>query len=133
MMQCRRDWREQTGVDDMDQCQFEGLTRQLGTASTRRDALQILLGVVVAAIPVLGTRAQDALASKLTKGCRNVGQRCGRDEDCCGGSHCANKRCKCIQKGKSCLILLDEETGFSIPQKALCCSAKCSKGPHTCK
>ena len=117
----------------MDQCRFEGLARQIGGAQNRRDALRILLGSAIATIPILGTTAQDAMASKLTKGCRNVGQRCGRDEDCCGGSHCANKRCKCIQKGKSCLIVLDEETGFAIPQKALCCSAKCSSGQHKCK
>ncbi len=116
----------------MDDCRFERLTRQLANSLDRRDTLRIVGAALIASVPLLGPLPEPTLAGQLTKGCRNVGQRCRRDEDCCGNSHCAGHRCKCVAKGKSCMVLLDPDTGFSVPQKALCCSADCSR-KHKCK
>lgn len=117
----------------MENCRFEGLTRQIGAARGRRDALKILLGTAAASVPVLGLMIEDSLASKLAQGCRIAGQRCNDDKDCCGKTKCARKRCRCLRSGKSCLIVLDEELGLAIPNKSLCCSGDCRRVSKECK
>jgi len=116
----------------MDQCSFEQLEREVGAARGRRETVRIVIGSLVASLPLLGKLAGESSASQLANGCRLAGQKCDRDDDCCGGSKCKDHRCKCISNGKSCLIVIDEASGLAIPNKSLCCTAKCSRKRHKC-
>ncbi|HEU5430998.1 MAG TPA: hypothetical protein VFU81_05010, partial [Thermomicrobiales bacterium] len=59
------------------------------------------------------------------------GQRCSGNKNCCT-NHCAHKRCRCINKGGSCLVELGGGLP-PVPVHALCCTNKCSKHDHKCK
>ncbi|HEU5430364.1 MAG TPA: hypothetical protein VFU81_01805 [Thermomicrobiales bacterium] len=120
----------------MDQDRFGILTRQMAVAPNRRAALRLMAaGVAAAVAPVLGARlaAADAVtpASAIVKGCKLPGQRCSGDKNCCG-NHCAHQRCRCINKGGSCLVALGGGLP-PLPVHALCCRNKCSKHDHKCR
>ncbi|HEU5430504.1 MAG TPA: hypothetical protein VFU81_02510 [Thermomicrobiales bacterium] len=119
----------------MDQDRFGILTRQVAVAPNRRTALRWLAaGAAGALAPGLGARLADAQsvmpASAIVKGCRLPGQRCSANKNCCG-NHCAHKRCRCINKGGSCLVPLGGGLP-PVPVHALCCTNKCSKHDHKC-
>jgi hypothetical protein len=120
----------------MDQNDFGRLTRQVAAAPSRRAALRLVAaGAAAALVPVLGERRATAQRvtpdSQIVTGCRLVGQRCDGDTNCCS-NHCANKRCRCLGKGASCLV--DPGHGLPpLPVKANCCTSKCSKHDHKCK
>lgn len=109
----------------MDRCQFDGLSRRVSAASTRRGALAAAAGAALGALLPAGARA-----SQTVKGCRIPGQGCERDGQCCSGK-CTNKQCKCLERGKSCLTVVSPQLP-PLPNKAVCCSSKCSRGRNKC-
>ncbi|MCC6312643.1 MAG: hypothetical protein IT337_01420 [Thermomicrobiales bacterium] len=122
----------------MDQERFENLTRQVGSAQSRRSALRLLaVGAVAAVAPVLGARmvsAEEVTAEgSVIRGCRLPGQRCSKGKNCCTGK-CGNGRCRCKNKGASCLVTVNSPMGsLPIPVHAVCCSNKCSKSTNKCR
>ncbi|HET7094768.1 MAG TPA: hypothetical protein VFI22_14850 [Thermomicrobiales bacterium] len=119
----------------MDQDRFGILTRLVALAPNRRTALRLLVaGAATAVSPALGDRLADAQTvtpdSAIVKGCRLPGQRCSGKKNCCT-NHCAHKRCRCINRGGSCLVELGGGLP-PIPVHALCCRNKCSKHDHKC-
>lgn len=114
----------------MDQCQFDRLSREVSTASSRRAALRALVaGGVAAGIAAVLPGAGDA--SQTVKGCKVPGQNCDSDKKCCSGK-CRNKVCDCLDRGKSCLVVVSSQLP-PLPNKAICCSSKCSRGTNKCK
>ncbi len=114
----------------MNKAKFEGLTRAVGAAATRRQAAARLgLGLAAGVAPVLvsrfGTSAEEiGPDGQIIPGCRLVGQRCNQRKDCCT-NRCAKsqKQCQCLAKGKSCLMTL--KGGISFPVHANCCTNRC--------
>ncbi|HEU0115478.1 MAG TPA: hypothetical protein VFQ80_12420 [Thermomicrobiales bacterium] len=120
----------------MDQDCFGILTRQVAFAPSRRAVVRLLAaGAAAAMVPVLGDRLAAAQsvtpAGQVITGCRLVGQRCSGHKNCCS-NHCANKRCRCLNRGASCLRDLGHGLP-PVPVKANCCTSKCSKHDHKCK
>jgi hypothetical protein len=120
----------------MDQDCFGILTRQVAFAPSRRAVVRLLAaGAAAAMVPVLGDRLAAAQsvtpAGQIINGCRLVGQRCSGHKNCCS-NHCANKRCRCLNRGASCLRDLGHGLP-PVPVKANCCTSKCSKHDHKCK
>ncbi len=114
----------------MDHERFDWLSRQVSAAGSRREMLRALVGGSVAA-GVLALRPDAGSASQTVKGCRIPGQGCDRDRKCCSGK-CNNKVCQCLDRGKSCLVVVSSKLP-PLPNKAVCCSSKCSRGTHKCK
>ncbi len=113
----------------MDQETFDRLSRRVSAAQTRRGALRALwAGGIAATLAAVLPGAGEA--SQTVKGCRVPGQRCNRNEKCCSGK-CRSGRCKCLDRGKSCLVPLGN-SGLMIPNKSICCSSKCSRGKNKC-
>jgi hypothetical protein len=119
----------------MDQEYFGRLTRLVAAAPDRRTALRVLVaGTAAAVAPGVGGRwaaAEVTPAGQIIKGCRLPGQRCSGHKNCCT-NRCANKQCRCIHKGGSCLVQLGGGLP-PIPVHANCCTNKCSKHDHKCK
>lgn len=109
---------------------FEGITRLVGAAATRRQAaarlgLGLAAGVAPGLVGKLGAAAQEVdPEGQIIPGCRLPGQRCNQRDDCCTRrcSH-GRKQCQCLPKGKSCLLTL--KGGISFPVHANCCSNRC--------
>lgn len=110
----------------MDQCTFDGLSRRVSAAATRRGALRAVVAVGIGAL-----LPGAASASQTVKGCRVPGQGCDRDVQCCSGQ-CRDGRCKCLERGKSCLVSVSPQLP-PLPNKAICCSSKCSRGKNKCR
>jgi hypothetical protein len=101
----------------MDPRHFEALSRQVGTASSRRAAAKALAAAVMA--PVLIRFRQDEAAAGIPVfHCKPPGKRCDKDQKCCSGN-CRKGICSCVKKGKPCWAPLEG---------ALCCSQRCSDG-----
>lgn len=66
---------------------FDAFARHLATGLPRRKAISILAGAVSSVI-LFGTRTVEAA-------CKEVGQSCDKDADCCANAHCKNGSCKC--------------------------------------
>lgn len=70
----------------MDAGRFDSLTRSLTAGLPRRKALTIVL--------IGGARALGE-PGPAAAGCKKVGKKCGRNNDCCDNARCGGKRCKC--------------------------------------
>jgi hypothetical protein len=114
----------------VDPKRFEDLSRRFAAAATRRSALGVLAGGAAAAV-LTALRPGAADASQLVKGCKIPGQKCKNEKQCCGNSHCNKGRCKCINKGGSCLVQVTAD--LALPTKALCCTSRCSRHDHKCR
>lgn len=114
----------------MDQDRFDWLSRQVSAARSRRGALGTLLAGGLAAA-ILAVSPEAGSASQTVKGCRVPGQGCDKDGKCCSGK-CTNKRCTCLDRGKSCLVTVSPQLP-PLPNKAVCCSSKCSRGTNKCR
>ena len=93
----------------MDGTRFDGLTRALAGAKSRRGALALLAGAAVA-----GTARQEA--AEAINFCRLPGVACGSDDVCCSRK-CDGGTCACIDAGKRCY-----QVGIA------CCSGRCRRG-----
>lgn len=114
----------------MDQDTFDLLSRHVSDARSRRGALRALVvGGIAAGVAALRPDAGEA--SQTVKGCRPPGQGCDRDKKCCSGK-CRSGVCKCLDRGKSCLVTVSSKLP-PLPNKAVCCSSKCSRGRNKCK
>jgi hypothetical protein len=72
----------------LDGSRFDALARALSTS--RRKAIQTLFGGAIGAL--LAVRAQD----KAFAGCKKVGKKCDKNNDCCDGAKCkGGKKGKC--------------------------------------
>lgn len=114
----------------MDQDTFDLLSRQVSAAKSRRGALRALIvgGFATGMAALLPGAAE---ASQTIKGCRPPGQGCNSNKKCCSGK-CRSGRCKCLGRGKSCLVPYGNQ-GLMLPNKAVCCTSKCSRGKNKCK
>ena len=99
-----------------------------GQESRRLPLLVVVLGSQLAGLAAL--LPQASRASQTVKGCRIPGQGCARDKQCCSGK-CRNKQCACLDHGKSCLVVVSAQLP-PLPNKAVCCSSKCTRGTHKC-
>lgn len=113
----------------MDQERFDWLIRHVSEARTRRVALGRLVGGGLAAA-MLAVAPGTGEASQTVKGCRIPGQGCSRNAQCCSDK-CNNKQCKCLDRGRSCLVVVSPKLP-PLPNKAVCCSSKCSRGRNRC-
>jgi hypothetical protein len=90
----------------MDAKRFEEMSRWVGAAPTRRQALKALVaGVAAAALAVV--RSQTGEAGSIIPGCRLPGQRCDGDNNCCT-NFCPKSygRCGCLLTGDNCFFEL---------------------------
>ena len=114
----------------MDQERFSNLTRAVGQARTRRAAVGAFVAATLGGVVPGIARADSGSEGSLIKGCRLVGQRCRKKENCCTGK-CKGERCACVNKGGSCLVEL--VPGLPpAPVHANCCSNRCDKS-GTCR
>jgi hypothetical protein len=114
----------------VDQDAFDRLSRQVSNASRRGMFRTLVAGGLAAGWAAL--RAGDGEASQTVNGCRVPGQGCDGDKKCCSGQ-CREGVCKCLERGKSCLVQLSQSLPIMVPNKAICCSSKCSRGTRKCK
>lgn len=94
----------------MDGTRFDGLTRALAGAKTRRGALAAAMAALAAGA---GASRQEAEAINI---CRLPGMECGNDTQCCSRI-CTDGACACIESGRRCYQL-----GLA------CCSKRCRRG-----
>lgn len=105
----------------MDAQRFEELSRRVGTAQSRRDAVRAALAVLGATAFGAGAAKQAAAAD--AEGipiyhCKVPGQLCRRGKNCCSGK-CKQGVCTCAKKGKPC---------YEPMEGSLCCSGRCKNG-----
>ena len=100
----------------MDPRRFEGLSRRVGAARSRREALGVLAAALAGAAVFLP--AEEAAAGLPIVGCKPPGKKCDTNRKCCSG-RCRRGHCLCSKKGRPCWEPLEG---------ALCCSQRCSNG-----
>jgi len=95
----------------MDGTRFDGLTRALAGAKTRRGALAAAAAALAAGAGA--ARQDEAEAINI---CHLPGMECSNDTQCCSRS-CRDGACDCIESGKRCYQL-----------GVACCSKRCRRG-----
>lgn len=100
----------------MDAKRFAALSRQVGTAPSRRAALGVVATGLAGAL--LGQGPDEAAAGIPIVHCKIPGKKCRKNQKCCTG-RCRKGRCMCARKGHACWAPLEG---------ALCCSGKCQNG-----
>lgn len=99
---------------------FDGLSKALATATSRRQALKILAAAVAGgALSLIGSREVGA-----TPPCRRVGQPCRQDEECCD-FFCppGTGRCACPPDFAVC----------RRRRRCVLCPSPCTFDPETCQ
>ena len=102
----------------MDDRRFDRLARTVAAGGTRRAALRLLGGGVIAALARLGFPADEAAALDRDASCRGSCDQCTKDGQCCSG-RCREGQCRCKERG-SCKV------------DRACCSGQCRRD-GTCK
>lgn len=106
--------------------EIDAIARELAHGMPRRR----LLGVVAVALARLQIERRDAAAS-----CKNVGQQCDKDNDCCAGAKCRGGKCTCKSgfdecSGKCFNLDRDERHGGACDTPCgvgdTCCNGKCA-------
>lgn len=82
----------------MDRQRFDAITRKLARTSSRRSALAVLGGGVVAAVAVPGAAAKRRPHWRR----RWMGQVCTREHRCRYGAECIDGRCACPPEQEQC-------------------------------
>lgn len=108
----------------MDPRRFEAVTRDVGAARNRREAMRAAAVGVVAGVFGIGGRAQASAPG--AEGvpiyhCKVPGQLCQRDRNCCSRK-CDQGVCSCSKKGAPC---------YEPLRGSVCCSARCKNGKCT--
>jgi hypothetical protein len=101
----------------MDAAKFEALSRRLGAAPSRREAVRVLAAAV--AVPLVsGLRHEEAAAGLPIVHCKPPGKKAKKSRQCCSG-RLRRGHCGCSKKGRPCWAPLEG---------ALCCSQRCQNG-----
>ncbi len=105
----------------MDARRFEELSRKVGAAQTRRDAVRA--AVAALGLTAFGIGAAERAEASEAEGipiyhCKIPGWRCKKGKSCCSGK-CKQGVCTCAAKGKPC---------YEPMEGSLCCSGRCKKG-----
>jgi hypothetical protein len=80
----------------MDGICFDGITRDLAANSSRRGAVRALAASALAmGLSRLGL-------ADVAAGCKQVGQKCAKDKECCRGLACKGKKCACGRGTQKC-------------------------------
>ena len=101
----------------MDDRRFDALARSLAAGGSRRAALRLLGGGLLAALARFGL-ADEAAADDRDASCRGTCDQCTKDGQCCSG-RCREGACRCKPRG-SCKV------------DRACCSGQCRRD-GTCR